>query len=204
MINICRLCVLFAVTALLLPAVEDNFNQSSSYLARIRANQSRDWTGNIAVIAGLSRMLNDEWNGADRQPTTGIMLDFGKKGWLANLAIDFKTSSESGQDGLVSVDGTLTEIDLGFRIHIDEETIPWKAYIGGGIAFIDEELTRNAVTISESEIAFWLNAGLYYRINQRWNVGIDLRHGTVADDIEDSQLLRSNYYSYGLMVGYHW
>lgn len=206
MISLLRCAALFMLTVLLLQAAEGtSFNPSSSYLARIRANQSFDWTGNVALFAGVSKVLADEWQGAEFQPNLGVMLDFGKKGWLGNIAVDYRSASESGTSTFgLPLDGEINELDIGMRIHIDDPVLNWKAYVGGGVAFIEDELRTGNVTESGSEVGFWLNAGLYYRLRQQWNIGIDLRHSALIRRLEDNEQLTPDNLTYGLMIGYHW
>ncbi len=179
-------------------------NPDSTYLARIRERQDQNWSGNLGIFGGINKLLADEWSGAQFQPNVGVMFDIGKRGWLANIAIDYKFSSEEGTFRGQNVEGELTELDIGARFHIDDPTINWKSYFGAGIAFIEDELSIDGVSDSGSETGFWLNAGLYYRWQNQWNIGVDLRYSAVIDDIEDNKLLTPDHYAYGLMVGYHW
>ena len=195
------LCMLFLSHAL--QAVETNTNPSNAYLARIRANQSNNWNANIAVVIGITDFLEPEWAGADRQETVGLMFDVGKDGWIANLAVDVFTSSGDGNNGSFNVEGSISEIDVGFRMHIYDNDINWGAYIGGGAAIMDSELDIGAVNETASDLGVWGNVGIYYQLEDRWNFGADIRYSAPIIGFEDSDTINPSNFSYTLTFGYH-
>ncbi len=204
MTHLVHLCLVpLLCCCMYLEAVETNINPDSAYLATIRSRQETQWTGNLAVILGVNDILGDEWTGAERPINTGLMFDIGKKGWFANIAIDYKTSSESGTFRTSNVEGSMSELDIGFRMHIDDELVHWKAYLGAGIALIENELDIDGAVRSGSETGYWINTGLYYRYQQRWNIGMDLRYSSVIQGFEDNDNLSPAHFTYGMFAGYH-
>ena len=201
--RIFQICLVLLICHTAIQAVETNTNPSNAYLAEIRSRQHHEWTGNAALFLGVSDFLEDEWTGSERMETAGLKIDIGKKGWLVNLALDFKTARGEGNNGVNNIEGELTEIDLGVRMYIQEEHLHWGAYIGGGIALIDTELLVNNTSFDASDTGFWINTGIFYRYQETWDFGLDLRYSSVILGFEDSDQINPTHFSYSLSAGYH-
>ena len=123
---------------------------------------------------------------------------------LLILRLIFFTSSGDGNNNLVNVEGSLTEIDIGVRMHIHDNDINWGAYIGGGLAIMESELDIGALNETASDLGVWGNVGIYYQLDDRWNFGADLRYSTPIIGFEDSDTINPANFSYTLSFGYHY
>jgi outer membrane protein W len=97
-------------------------------------------------------------------------------------------------------------------------------YVGGGLALIQlnakqiesgtlgvpgTEFSIVNVDDDDSAVGIWINAGLLYRINSRFHVGVDLRQSDAEADLSpelsSSDLtVDSGGTHVGVVLGYHW
>ncbi len=157
------------------------------------------------------------------QTEYGILFAFEGEDWPIALAIDVLLTP--GEDVSASysyygysVSGKIEletrELNAGVRKYFGDR---FQGYVGGGLAYIEAEvtasLTVNAPGIpnlpsvsesqSESELGYWLNGGILYRIGERVNIGLDLRYSDASVDI-DTESLDIGGLHYGAFVGFRW
>jgi len=85
-----------------------------------------------------------------------------------------------------------------------------RPYIGGGLAYINAEIRRQdiiffAPTVSDKDsgTGIWLNGGVYWTLNQSFNLGLDLRYSQ-ADVTLFGVDGEAGGTHVGIMLGYHW
>ncbi|NRA36690.1 MAG: outer membrane beta-barrel protein [Planctomycetes bacterium] len=181
-------------------------NDSSLYIAKIRSHHQNVWTGNLNLVAGNSKFTRVAYSPVPDQATAGFNFDIGKKSWLVNFAVDYHMASASATYQGIGYEALTSEYDVGIRLNIDHDNTHWATYLGMGVAFIDHEIKASSIAYAQSgsEIGYWLNAGIHYRLNRTWNIGLDYRYVDTFNDTRDNLALNPTHYFYGLAVGYHW
>jgi hypothetical protein len=179
--------------------------------------------GDANLFLGQKNLDEDDWEPIDGQMEYGVCLNFGVQDWPVSIAVDILMSSDDttytydyyGYDYDVVLDGETTEIAVGVRKFFNEES-NFQPYIGGGAAYIDGEVSINFTdfpgmnySLSDSAFGFWANAGVMWRLSERFNLGIDLRYSdasvTIVDDfLEESYDVEAGGMHYGVLLGYRW
>lgn len=173
-----------------------------------------EWTGNVNFFLGQKTLDKDDWEPVDEQPEFGVLVDFKKQDWPVSIAIDILGSSgdETLNDpdlGNLSFEAKTSELNLGVRKIWNTANSSIRPYVGGGVAFInaDAELKSTGFSISVSDddmgTGFWLGGGVYWTLNQSFNLGLDLRYSQ-ADVTLFDESLKAGGTHVGLMLGYHW
>lgn len=164
----------------------------------------------------------------------GVNLDFE---WPVKLTVDVLVGSDDhtynytytrgpAYDYTVKYDLETTELHTGARYEFLKDG-KIKPYIGGGLAWVqaDAEIKVTAdpvrgVPVSfsvldddDSDLSFFLNAGVLFEIGSHFNLGLDLRHSEAEADLTFESLGRGTPTSftvdvggfhYGLTAGYRW
>ncbi len=175
---------------------------------------ANEWTGNVNFFLGQKTLEKDDWEPVDEQPEFGILVDFKQQDWPISIAIDILGSSddETINDvtlGSFSFEAQTTEINLGVRKIWNTVNNSIKPYIGGGVAFINADaelqISNSLIGISDSDSAagLWLGGGVYWTLNQNFNIGLDLRYSQ-ADVTLFDESIKAGGTHVGLVLGYHW
>jgi hypothetical protein len=153
--------------------------------------------------------LDEEWEPLDSQQAIGFELTFGEQ-WPVAVAIDFLKSDDDGRyafeygmnDYNVKIEAETQEIDAGVRylFRKDKKVVP---YIGGGLAYIDGELTVEGISRSDSAVGFWLAGGVNFRIGKVFNLGVDLRSSSADVEVEGFEVDAGGL-AYGVLLGFRW
>jgi hypothetical protein len=167
---------------------------------------AEEFTGNVNFLLGQKSLESDDWGELDSQLAFAVLVDFKQEQWPISIALDFLGSYDERTEMGVDIEGTTSEFDAGVRKiwAVSDGTI--KPYIGGGIAFINAELKAiDFFTVSDDDngVGFWLNGGIYWTLNQHFNLGFDLRYSDAEVTLfgVDGEAGGT---TAGIMVGYHW
>ncbi|MCK5394391.1 MAG: porin family protein [Gammaproteobacteria bacterium] len=167
--------------------------------------QSNEWTGNTNFFLGKKSLDENDWAPVDEHAEFGVLVDFRQNHWPVSIAIDFLGSIDESSEFGFDIEGSTTELDIGVRKILEVADSPIRPYIGGGIALINAEFkaTNFFVADDDNGIGIWLNAGVYWTLNQHFNLGLDLRYSqadvtlfNVEGDAGGTHV--------GIMLGYHW
>ena len=163
------------------------------------------WTGNVNAILGQKTLDKDDWEPADEQAEFGVLVDFKKSEWPVSIAIDLLASVDEVTDGIITIEASTTEFDVGVRKIWEVTGSSIRPYIGGGIAFVGAELkeTNTNISVDDNGTGIWLNGGIYWTLGQSFNLGLDLRYSQA-----DVTLLgidaEAGGTHVGVILGYHW
>jgi len=174
-----------------------------------------EFTGNVNFFLGVKQLDEDDWEPLEEHDEYGISLDFKQKTWPVSIAIGYLSSSDeetvsmyvSGL-GTVSFDmeAETTELSFGIR-KIWDDSPSIRPYIGAGIALISAEAKGSALGVSVSDddtaTGFWLGAGLYFTISERFNIGFNFRWSKAEVTLYDVEAEAGGTH-YGLLLGIHW
>ena len=177
--------------------------------------------GNANFTLGIRQLQDDEfWLETDSQGMFGVTVDFGPADWPIAWAIGY-TFSLAEEDvtvtaGQASADGTATaavgELSFGVRkIWAGGATRPFiEAGVAGVIAGFDFDAPGVSADDSDTGGGLYAQAGVYWRIGSRFNLGLNARalfgteidlSDTLGSDFEDGD---ADYIAGGLILGWGW
>ena len=143
-------------------------------------------SGHISGYLGLKSMDSSEWPEIDRHFAAGVLFDLKKDSWPISIALDIMdTGAKHENDGMKEL-GHTTEFQLGVRKIFNKQDSKIQPYVGGGASFMyaEQEYQANNTIRKQDDrdIGVWLGTGMYYEINPKFVLGLDLRysHGTVT------------------------
>lgn len=180
------------------------------FILSASAQTQTAWTGNINVLLGAKALDEDEWEPAHEQSELGVEIDFRKKEWPVNIAIDLLSAYD---DGYVFTPGSgilfesrTSEFNVGLR-KIWDQFPHVRPFIGGGLALIaaEAEASTYGIHISETDrgMGFWLGGGVYWTVNDHFNIGMELK-ASGADVTLMGVEVNAGGGHFGVLAGYHW
>ena len=168
-----------------------------------------DWTGNVNFFVGSKSMEETDWAPVEDQGEFGIELDFGKKSWPFNIAIDIMSSSKEEEFGALTLKGETHELNLGVRKIFDLGGP--KPFIGGGLSIISAKASATVGPLTGSAdyggTGLWIAGGIYFTLGESFNLGLEFKHSAAKDEVVsggnsyDIELGGSHA---GLILGVHW
>ncbi|NTW66239.1 MAG: porin family protein [Nitrospirae bacterium] len=180
------------------------------------ASAQDQWTGNVNIFIGQKNLDKDDWEPVDKQTEFGVEIDFRKKDWPVNIAIDILRSSDDDTYyeydpffGPLSADvkGETTEFNIGIR-KIWDGFPSIRPFIGGGLSYIRAEVEVSIPGIgsaseSDTGVGIWLGGGVYFTLAEHFNLGLEIRYSDADVTIADVKGKAGGTH-YGLLAGYHW
>jgi hypothetical protein len=164
------------------------------------------WTGNVNFFLGQKSLDEDDWGALDTQPEFGVLVDFKQQDWPISIALDFLVSADDATEAGVNVEGMTTEFDVGIRKIWGTEGSTIRPYIGGGLAFVNAEIKATyfyTITEEDRGTGIWLNGGVYWTLNQSFNLGLDLRYSQAEVTLYGVEGEAGGTHA-GIILGYHW
>ena len=178
--------------------------------------------GHVHFLGG-NYMLNDEDDTDPLEDLTqfGVELSIAPEKYPVMVAVDLLfasgdeslTESGGGFSANLDIELDLTEVAVGVRkIWGEASTRP---FIGGGIGFVKAEVTFDGtimtpfgnVSGSEDEdddaLGFWAQAGLFWRLGSRFEIGGQIRYNTAEVEVE-SEDIDVGGLEYGIILGWGW
>lgn len=163
------------------------------------------WGGNVNFFLGQKTLDEDDWSPVDKQGEFGVLVDFKQENWPVSIALDFLGSADEGTALGLNVEGITSEIDIGLRKIWETAGSTVRPYIGGGIAFIRAEFKTKDLPVSDDDngTGIWLGGGVYWTLNQSFNLGFDLRYSQADVTLFNVDGKAGGTHA-GIMLGYHW
>ena len=188
--------------------------------------------GEASLLLGkkiLSEDIADELH-VDSQNQFGLLTSWDFE-WPVALAVDILRSSDDsrytndyyGYLYEYDTDLSTTELNVGVRKFWGDQ-MRW--YVGGGLALIEMDLkiviteefsevrgipsSFTLVDDSDSGVGYFANAGVQWRIGERFVVGLDVRHSAADVDLTpefskgESEELKAGGLHYGATFGARW
>ncbi len=169
--------------------------------------------GDVMFVFG-QRTLDDDAKPVEDQDVYGVNALFKVDGWPVALALGFETSeSDDARRDIgpleFEVKATLLEAYIGVgKIWDNAGTI--RPFIGGGITLLGIEGERTLLLTGDNEddddmvFAPYVNAGVFWRIHERFNLGVGLRYVFFADATIFNEEFDVNYLQFGGLAGWGW
>lgn len=175
--------------------------------------------GNANFTIG-QRDLGGDWSPLDGQPMFGVVVDWGMDDWPVHLAWGLNVSADSEDVRVFGADVEFTaayaEISFG-AVWLPIRDKPFRPYLGAGIASVSAAYEFEVYGLSydddDQDFGYYANAGIYWRLGPRFNLGLDLRYGggtefefESPDDGNFGDALRVDgpYFAYSLLLGFGW
>lgn len=178
--------------------------------------------GHVHFFGG-NYMLNDEDDTEPLEDLTqvGVELSIAPADSPVMVAVDllFARGDESQSDSVAGfsadfdIELELTELAVGVRKIWEESSI--RPFIGGGIGFVQADATFDVnlesplgnVSFSEDEeddaLGFWAQAGLFWRLGSRFEIGGQIRYNTAEVEVADEEIDVGGL-GYGIILGWGW
>ncbi len=159
--------------------------------------------GNVNFLLGQRELDDDVW-GSDfeSQPAFGVQADFGGSQWPVLMAVGLHLSGQSEDYGYGDVTVAVAEISFGANwLPLRKGAV--RPYLGGGFESVGLAIdTPYDDTESDSSLGYYVNGGIYWRLGDHFNLGLDLRllRGTDFDKFG----VNANCTQYSLLLGFGW
>lgn len=170
-----------------------------------------DADGHVNFFLGQKSLDSDDWAPIDDQFEFGAVMSFGQDAWPVHIAVDVLASVGQEDLGGGTFTGSTFEVDAGVRkIWKKGKTLP---YVGAGVSVVGAaaklETPFGDTDGDGSGFGFWAGGGVFWRLGERFNIGLDVRYsdakvdldfgsGVVARDVNAGGL------QYGLLLGFGW
>jgi opacity protein-like surface antigen len=162
-----------------------NFAIAMLLLLTTSMTHADELSGHISGYIGLKTMDSSDWPDLDTHFSMGVVFDIKRDSWPISIVLDLvDTGDKHNHDGMEDL-GHTTEYQLGIRKIFMNQHSKIQPYIGGGISFMYAELEfeENNITTTQDDrdAGGWFGAGMYYEINPKFVLGLDVRysHGEV-------------------------
>jgi hypothetical protein len=171
--------------------------------------------GNANFTIG-ERSLSDEWAPLDGQLMLGATVDWGPDDWPVHFAWGLNGSADS-QDEYYSGEILAAFGELSFGgLWLPIRDKPVRPYVGAGIASVSAAYewdyhygyTHDA---DDQDFGYYANAGVYWRLGPRFNLGVDLRYGwgtefdlSFESKFEEQYRVEGDYLAFSLLLGFGW
>lgn len=142
-------------------------------------SSSRQRIVNANLHAGYRRVQGSGWDGYENQGTFGVSADVTPRRWPIGFEAALFGSARTREENDRDLDRTISDVSLGVRKTVQLGSSPFRLYVGGGVSSVaaeQERLVSGFRTSDDDVSAAWYgHVGGYWRIAERFNVGIDAR-----------------------------
>ena len=157
-----------------------NFALTMLLLLTVSMTHADELSGHISGFIGGKLLNNSDWPDLDKHFAMGVIFDIKKYSWPISIALDIlDTGGKHDHEGMTDL-GHSTEYHLGVRKYIINQDSKIQPYIGGGVSFMyaEQEYEVNNMTVTQDDrgVGSWFGAGMYYEINPRFVLGLDVRY----------------------------
>lgn len=184
-------------------------------LLLLPASASRsDAKGDINFMLGFKHVDDFEDLTLDgdleNQVALGVEMTFRGVDWPVGIAVDLLGSGAEEEFTFLyqfDVEARTAELDVGVRKIWEIPGKPVRPFLGGGLALARGEIEASAFGLTADEddtgVGFWLGGGVFWRIGDSFNIGLNLRYSAAEVEIEDEDIDVGGL-STGLLLGFGW
>ncbi len=170
--------------------------------------------GNVNFVLGARTMRDDAWGDLQDQGAFGVAVDFSPEDWPIHFVFGAQVSAQEDDDEEFfffedSLTGVVGELSFG-AVFLPNTNTTTRPYIGAGLVRTataidldgefgeDEDEDRD----SDNSWGYYANAGVYWRLGTRFNIGIDGRLVRGTDEVVFGQRRSAQYGQIGLLLGF--
>ena len=167
--------------------------------------KANELSGHISGYIGMKAMNSGDWPDLDRHFSMGVIFDIKKDSWPISIVLDVTDTGGKHKHGGLEDLGHTTELHFGIRKIFINQNSRIQPYVGGGVSSIyaEQEFEVNNVSTEEddSTVGIWLGAGMYYEMNPKFVLGLDVRYSDGEVTLFDEDLNAGGLYT-GVTGGY--
>jgi hypothetical protein len=168
-------------------------------------------TGNVNFVIGARHLDDDTWDKVQNQVSGSIAVDFSPEDWPVHFVFGAAGSGrdENGESwrwwDRTTDYGRVGELSFG-AVLLPNRKSQTRPFIGAGVAKtfsrVGHKVNGEWIEESDNAVGVYLNAGVYWRLGEKFNIGLDARvlrgaTGTLFG-VEQS----ANYKQIGLLLGF--
>jgi hypothetical protein len=148
----------------------------------VAGSASADMEGNVQFLVG-QRYMDDFWKPLDRQPMFGVAVDFAPKGSPVHVALSISGSDEKQTVvtpffGHTNAEAGVFELSAGF-VWLPVKKAIARPYLGAGVVTLGAAVNGGwdffSATDTDHSFGFYGNAGIFFKVGDTFNIGIDGR-----------------------------
>jgi len=182
-----------------------NFVIAMMLLLTTSMSYADELSGHISGFIGFKIMDSSDWPDINTHFSMGPIFDIKKDSWPISIALDLMdTGDKHKHDGMEDL-GHTTELHFGIRKIFINQDSKLQPYVGGGVAsmYAEQEFEVNNTTMKQddSDVGIWLGAGMYYEINPKFVLGLDVRYSDGEVTLFNEELDAGGFYT-GVTGGY--
>jgi hypothetical protein len=172
--------------------------------------QAEDMSGNVQFLVG-QRWLDDAWKPLDQPAMFGVEVDFAPESSPIHVALAAMIAGDS-QRITGNFYGDTGDVDLGFfELSAGFLWVPVKKgvvrpYIGAGVVLMGAGIGSNWTWFdakdSDHSFGFYGNAGVFFKVGDTFNIGMDGRIVQGAKFTFAGQELDGDYTQAALLLGF--
>lgn len=181
--------------------------------------------GNANFTLGTRQLQDDDhFDEVDTQGMFGLTVDFGPADWPVSWAVGyyFSVAEEdvaldvdlAGTPAVLEGSATAAVAELSFGVRKTWNAAGSRPFVEGGLAAViaglDVDATGGSVDDSDAGAGVYAQAGVYWRLGSRFNLGVNAR-ALLGSEIDLSDNFSSafedadvDYVSGGLILGWGW
>jgi hypothetical protein len=207
--SVCVYLVLVAIAVALPSVMAGDFKGEANFFVGWKALDEDDW--GIYHNDGTGPLYS-----LDNHAAFGAELTWGSTSWPVSIASDVFWSAETAGSGFDDTYAWTMEIDPGVRKVWELGRI--RPYVGGGLGLIFGGINLDCApegpiqcqfegdsgNDKEVTVGAWLNAGVFFRLGGKFNIGASTRWSTGGDlQIHDVDRNPGGF-QLGLLLGFGW
>lgn len=169
-------------------------------------------TGNMQFLVGQRYLDGTVWAPVDRPQMFGFQIDFGPSESPVHVALGAAIATDSSSRpstyfNKTNIEASFSEMSAGF-LWLPVRRGFARPYLGGGVLTMSAGLDDDEGWIfggeTDRSFGYYANAGVYFKVGERFNIGIDGRavRGTRFDI--DQFRVEGDYEQVSLLIGFSW
>lgn len=168
--------------------------------------------GNVNFTLSARRMADSGWGDLRNQGALIAQVDFSPENWPVRFAFGLGGSARDEEDdgGEFFFDepdrsARITEASFGL-LWLPNRKSPTRPFIGAGIVSTWQRLELDESDRRDTDNSFgvYVNAGVYWRLGDRFNIGVDARVVRGTDGQLFGNDASADYGQIGLLLGFGW
>ncbi|MGF1909938.1 porin family protein [Vibrio kasasachensis] len=158
----------------------------------------------VSGFIGTKNVDDSAWKPFENQFEYGAVFDIKPVHWPVSIVAGVYGSSDGHDDSDgKTTHGFTSELLLGVRKTWSISGTDLHPYYGMGLAYIYGEMEDASDTHDDSAIGYWAGTGIYWTIDQHFDVGIEGRYSQAEIELDGSDIEAGGAHL-GVTLGYRW